>query len=121
MWKIGGNLSVEFGNPSFVSTNTWLSDGLKTLSLRKFQQEWTNNMSQKTEPTIGTFNGQDYTVVFFEPDLKRFNMEKLDKDIIDLLSRRAYDIAGISGEVTVYLNDKKLPVTDSLKDMELVN
>lgn len=38
-------------------------------------------------------------------------MEELDKDIVSLLSRRAYDIAGTTPGVKVFLNGKRLPVS----------
>ena len=56
-------------------------------------------------------SGEEYTKITFQPDLAKFNMEKLD-DTISLLSRRAYDIAASSKGVKVFLNGKKLPVKD---------
>jgi DNA topoisomerase-2 len=38
-------------------------------------------------------------------------MNCLDDDIISLLARRAYDIAGCTPGVQVFLNEKKLPIT----------
>ena len=38
-------------------------------------------------------------------------MTELDKDIVALLSRRAYDLAGSSPGVKVYLNGNRLPVS----------
>lgn len=37
-------------------------------------------------------------------------MEKLDKDIVALMTRRAYDLAGSCKGVKVMFNGKKLPV-----------
>jgi DNA topoisomerase-2 len=62
------------------------------------------------------FAGKDYTKITFSPDLKKFKMDKLDKDIIDLLSRRAYDVAGASWGIKVSLNGKRIPVK-GFKDM----
>ncbi|XP_071763633.1 DNA topoisomerase 2-beta isoform X1 [Centroberyx gerrardi] len=76
-----------------------------------FKQTWQNNMSKTAEPKIKFFDGDDFTCVTFQPDLAKFNMEKLDKDIVALLTRRAYDIAGSCKGVKVMLNGKKLPVT----------
>ena len=39
-------------------------------------------------------------------------MTHLDKDIVALFSRRAYDVAGSSKGVKVFLNGKRLPVND---------
>ncbi|KAH0513860.1 DNA topoisomerase 2-beta, partial [Microtus ochrogaster] len=43
-------------------------------------------------------------------DLSKFKMEKLDKDIVALMTRRAYDLAGSCKGVKVMFNGKKLPV-----------
>ncbi|KAK5855488.1 hypothetical protein PBY51_005586 [Eleginops maclovinus] len=76
-----------------------------------FKQTWQNNMSKTSEPKIKFFDGDDFTCVTFQPDLSKFQMEKLDKDIVALLTRRAYDIAGSCRGVKVTLNGKKLPIT----------
>ncbi|KAM4539532.1 DNA topoisomerase 2-beta isoform 2-T2 [Odontesthes bonariensis] len=75
-----------------------------------FKQTWQNNMSKTSEPKIKFFDGEDFTCVTFQPDLSKFKMEKLDRDIVALLTRRAYDIAGSCKGVKVTLNGKKLPV-----------
>ena len=53
---------------------------------------------------------EDYTAVTFYPDLAKFKMDSLDKDIVDLFTRRAYDIAAAAKGVKVILNGKRLPV-----------
>lgn len=75
-----------------------------------FKQTWQNNMTKTSEPKIKFFDGDDFTCVTFQPDLAKFKMEKLDKDIVALLTRRAYDVAGSCKGVKVSLNGKKLPV-----------
>lgn len=74
-------------------------------------QTWQNNMTKTSEPKIKFFDGDDFTCVMFQPDLAKFKMEKLDKDIVALLTRRAYDVAGSCRGVKVMLNGKKLPVS----------
>ncbi|XP_074542772.1 DNA topoisomerase 2-beta isoform X2 [Halichoeres trimaculatus] len=74
-------------------------------------ETWQNNMSKTADPKIKFFDGDDFTSVTFQPDLSKFKMEKLDKDIVALLTRRAYDVAGSCKGVKVSLNGKKLPVT----------
>nr|XP_019946171.1 PREDICTED: DNA topoisomerase 2-beta isoform X1 [Paralichthys olivaceus] len=76
-----------------------------------FKQTWQNNMNKTSDPKIKFFDGEDFTCVTFQPDLSKFKMEKLDKDIVALLTRRAYDIAGSCRGVKVTLNGKKLPIT----------
>ncbi|XP_045913852.1 DNA topoisomerase 2-beta isoform X3 [Micropterus dolomieu] len=67
-------------------------------------------MSKTSDPKIKFFDGDDFTCVTFQPDLTKFTMEKLDKDIVALLTRRAYDVAGSCRGVKVTLNGKKLPI-----------
>lgn len=73
-------------------------------------QVWRDNMKMAEEPVISKDKGEDFTKITFTPDLKKFNMSCLDKDIVDLFSRRAYDIAGSSPGVKVFLNGELLPI-----------
>lgn len=66
-------------------------------------------MTKTTAPAIKE-SSEDYTKISFSPDLAKFKMEKLDKDIVDLMSRRAFDVAASTRGVKVFLNDKRLPV-----------
>uniref|UniRef100_A0A182K2H0 DNA topoisomerase 2 n=1 Tax=Anopheles christyi TaxID=43041 RepID=A0A182K2H0_9DIPT len=76
-----------------------------------FKQSWGENMAKTTEPKIKEdFVGNDYTKITFSPDLSKFKMEKLDDDIVGLLSRRAYDVAASTRGITVYLNGQRVPV-----------
>lgn len=67
-------------------------------------------MTKTKEPKVKDTDRSDYTSIVFHPDLEKFKMEKLDKDMVSLLTKRAYDIAGCVKGVAVYLNGKKLPV-----------
>lgn len=58
-----------------------------------FKQTWGSNMSKASEPKLLDFRGEDYTKISFSPDLTKFKMEKLDADIVGLMSRRAYDVS----------------------------
>ncbi|XP_049810564.1 DNA topoisomerase 2-alpha-like isoform X1 [Schistocerca nitens] len=86
---------------------------------RAFKQTWANNMSKTSEPKIKDFTGEDYTKVIFSPDLAKFKMEALDKDIVALMSRRAYDVAASTRGVKVMLNGKRLPVKNFKDYVEL--
>merc|ERR1719188_1721648 len=67
-------------------------------------------MGQKEKPKIVEYTGSDYTRVTFWPDLKRFGMKQLDKDIVGLMMKRVYDIAGATNRrCKVVLNGKPLP------------
>jgi DNA topoisomerase-2 len=70
---------------------------------------WKNNMGVAGKASINS-SKSDYTKVTFKPDLSKFMMTHLDRDTVGLMTRRAYDIAGCTKGVAVYLNGKKLPV-----------
>lgn len=77
---------------------------------KSFKQIWGSNMTKASEPKTKDHTGEDFTKVTFSPDLEKFKMEKLDDDIVALMSRRAYDVAASTRGVSVFLNGKKLPV-----------
>jgi DNA topoisomerase-2 len=78
---------------------------------KKFKQVFSKNMDKREDPKITDYSGPGYTCIQFWPDLKKFGMEKLDKDILNMITKRTYDIAGTSGKaLKVYLNGEKLPV-----------
>ena len=82
---------------------------------KKFKQIWRNNMSEpEKKPKITEFKGKAYTKITFLPEYSRFGMPNgLDDDIIDLIRKRVYDIAGCSPrDVTVYFNEDKIEVKD---------
>ncbi len=73
-------------------------------------QTWKGNMGAAGKISV-TSSRSDYTRVTFKPDLSKFKMTHLDKDIVSLMTRRAYDIAGGTKGVSVYLNGEKLEVS----------
>lgn len=82
---------------------------------KQYAQVFKNNLSQICEPKISTFSSDEYdfTEVSFQPDLKRFKMSCIDDDTISLLSKRVYDLAGITtSSVKVYLNGKKINIAN---------
>ena len=51
---------------------------------KEFKQSWASNMDKAGEPKIKDFSGEEYTKITFYPDLPKFNMEKLDEDLVRL-------------------------------------
>lgn len=86
---------------------------------KSFCQVWSDNMKHTKDAKIGTSTTEDFTCITFQPDLSKFKMSKLDKDIVALFSRRAFDVAGSTRGVKVYLNGKKLPVSGFKEYVEL--
>ena len=97
----GAKLCNIFSNRFVVETST-------KQYKRHFKQVWTDNMTKTTDPKIKDATGEDYTKITFSPDLKKFKMEKLDKDIVGLMSRRAFDVAASSRGVKVLSQWKKV-------------
>lgn len=74
-------------------------------------QTWYDNMGRAGEHKIRSFDGDEFTCITFQPDLSKFKMQTLDKDTVAIMTRRAYDIAGATKGVRVFLNGKRLPVS----------
>lgn len=76
---------------------------------KKFIQEHSENMTEKTKAKITSCNKSSYTKITFIPDYKRFDMISLEDDTISLINKRAIDcIACTASTVKIYLNDKQL-------------
>jgi len=70
-------------------------------------------MSIREEPIIKPIakGDEDFTCITFYPDLKRFNMPNLDEDIVSLMTKRVYDMAGVTpASVKVTINGKKIEI-----------
>lgn len=117
-----------------IFSHEFIVECVDTESESKFKQVFRNNMSTAEDPIIKDCTAKemkqgDYVKITFSPDLERFNMNKLDKDTVALLSKRAYDIAGSMANregkrLSVTLNGKKLPIKsfkDYLNMLEGVN
>lgn len=77
-----------------------------------YRQVFRNNMGVTEDPTITkNTRREDYTCISFRPDLRKFGMTHLDDDIVALLTKRAYDMAGVTDpKVRVTLNGVRLPI-----------
>lgn len=63
-----------------------------------------------SDPVLTESRAEDFTCITFSPDLPKFGMTTLDKDIIALFTRRAFDVAASTRGVKVILNGKRVPV-----------
>ncbi len=85
-----------------------------------YYQEFSNNMSEKTEPIIKKYTKYPFTKITFIPDFQKFGMKSLNNDIISLFNKRTYDISGLTPEsIKVSLNDTKLNIKNFEKYSEL--
>lgn len=67
-------------------------------------------MTKADSEKLSNAKGEDFTEVTFKPDLAKFKMDHLEKDIVQLFHRRAYDIAASTRGVKVFLNNELVPV-----------
>merc|ERR1719421_971861 len=78
---------------------------------KKYEQTWTDNMRSKEKPKITSHKGESYTKITFWPDFGRFGMKKFDADILGIMRRRCFDVAGATPKkCKVYLNGTALDV-----------
>ena len=105
------NIVYVFHKDSMATTslpNTYIH--LHTYMYMYHPQTWKDNMG-KAGKTIIKDGKTDFTKVTFKPDLAKFKMTHLTADMVALMTRRAYDMAGCTKGVAVYLNGVKLPVS----------
>jgi DNA gyrase/topoisomerase IV subunit B len=76
---------------------------------KKFVQEFTDNMANRSKPKITTNTSKSYTKITYLPDYSRFGMRGLEDDSISIVTKRVLDCIACTNEtVQVYLNGKKL-------------
>ena len=96
-----------------------LSLSLTHIHTHTHTQTWKGNMDKAGKTTIKD-SKSDFTKVSFKPDLSKFKMTHLDKDTVAIMTRRAYDLAGCTKGVSVYLNGTKLPVSEMSRHLALI-
>jgi len=114
----GAKLANIFSTKFMVETG-------EARSMKHYTQTFRNNMQDQGDPVISTLEKkQNFTCITFWPDLAKFKMQKMDSGIISLMSKRAYDLAGVTdGKVTVTLNGQPIRVKnfDQYCDLYLKN
>lgn len=92
-----------------------------TTSKKRYQQSWTNNMTEKSKASITKYTkAKGYVQITFYPDFKRFGIEKLSDDMISLFTKRVYDTCACTKEsIKVFLNDSRLNIKSFEKYTEL--
>jgi DNA topoisomerase-2 len=97
---VGSSLTNIFSKEFTIST----CDGKNS-----FLQVFSNNMRDKTNPTIKR-NKNNHTCITFKPDYEKFGLEKLDDANAELIKKRVYDIAGCNPTLKIYINDELINV-----------
>lgn len=79
------------------------------VSQKKYKQQWSDNMTVTGKPSITKCTQKPYTLIRYLPDYARFKLAGLEKDMYDIMCRRAYDLAACTdNKVNVWLNAVKL-------------
>lgn len=78
---------------------------------KKFKMTWKNNMTKKGKAKITDSKSKGMTRITFKPDLDKFNIKTLSRDIISVMKKRVYDIAVNTNKgVSIYYNGEKIPI-----------
>lgn len=80
-----------------------------------YNQSFENNMKIKHEPIVNDIkpkrSDKSYTKITFKPDLKRFKLNELSEDIINIIHKKAIDISLTSKkDLNVYFNDELIKI-----------
>lgn len=97
---VGSSLTNIFSKEFTIST----CDGKNS-----FLQVFSNNMRDKTDPTIKR-NKNNHTSIAFKPDYEKFGLDGLDVANTELIRKRVYDIAGCNPTIKIYLNDELINI-----------
>jgi len=68
-----------------------------------FVQTFSNNMRQRSEAVVAK-SREGFTEIFFEPDLERFGMSKIDADHIQIMRKRCIDLAACNQSLKIAFN-----------------
>ena len=77
----------------------------------KKKKKKSDEFSDSEDDDGDLLSGSDWTRVSFKPDLAKFGMERLEDDVVDLMRKRTYDVAGVLGRgCSVSFNGQRVPV-----------
>ena len=94
---------------SNVYSKLFIIETVDSNSKKKFIQEFSNNMTERTQPKITSNSSKSYTKITFIPDYSRFEMNSLEPDTVLLMRKRVIDCIACTNEnVQIYLNGEKL-------------
>jgi len=68
-----------------------------------FVQTFSNNMRDRSEAVVAK-SRESFTEIFFEPDLERFGMTKIDSDHIQIMRKRCIDLAACNQNLKITFN-----------------
>jgi len=110
-----------FGFKLVLIWSTWgkieTVDGKRKL---KYEQEFSNNLSEKSQPIISKYTKKSYTKISFKPDYERMGINGLTKEMQKILKRRVYDVAAVTDKkCKVRLNNEDIPIRNFTQYVDL--
>ena len=76
---------------------------------KKFSMSFYDNKKRKDKPTITKYTSKPFTQIDYIPDFKRFNIEGISDDMMELMKKRAFDMAACSSnDLNIFFNDEKI-------------
>jgi len=99
---VGSTLTNIFSKTFRIRT----SDGKNA-----FQQIFSENMRKRSTAKILPFNS-GFTEIYFEPDLARFGMERIDNDHVEMMRRRCMDLAACNPKLKIVFNNTTYKFTN---------
>lgn len=107
--RIGAGTNGLGSKLSCIYSKKFVVETVDSDEKKKFVQEYTDNMSNRTKPKITSNSGKSYTKITFIPDYSRFEMNGLEDDTILLIQKRVLDcIACTNSNVQISLNGERL-------------
>ncbi len=96
----GSKLTNVFSKQFSIST----CDGKKS-----FSQTFSNNMRDRTEPTIKN-SKINHTQISYLPDYEKFGLQSLDDNHFELIKKRVVDVAGCNPDIQVFFNGEEIKI-----------
>jgi DNA topoisomerase-2 len=97
---LGAKLTIIFSKKFELST----CDGKN-----HFYQEYSNNMRDRTKPTIKR-STKNHTEIKYTPDFEKFGMQGLDDDHYRMIQKRVIDLSGCNPNCKVFFNGEPINV-----------
>ena len=111
MRKVTGGRNGFGAKLANIFSDKFIIETADSKQRKHYKQVFRKNMQEKEPPVITPSSVENYTCVTFHPDLSKFKMTELEDDTISLLTKRAYDLAGVSdSKVRVFLNNKRIEI-----------
>ena len=105
-----------------IFSQTFTIETVDHINGLKYTQTWEKNMTVCNKPVIKKCQGKPYTKITWKCDFGRFGIQKYSDNMINLMYRRIYDIAGITDKsINVFLNGEKIKIKSFLEYINLYN